>query len=139
MSHRNTRVCCKCGRRRHASFFRLFIKCIDCEEGRVEPENLQVDEAFFERRTFNNYLKCVYGTNVETYERLLEEQNGLCAICRKPELAKSRLAVDHDHDTGEVRGLLCGRCNTAIGLLREDPEIIDRAKSYIMEHKAWAR
>jgi len=57
--------------------------------------------------------RAFYGISIEQYEEMLDKQNGLCAICKTPPQTK-RLAVDHDHDTGEVRGLLCHRCNRAV-------------------------
>ena len=72
------------------------------------------------------------------FERRLLEQGGVCAICRQPETAVRRssgkilrLAVDHDHETGEIRGLLCARCNTAIGLLDESHERLLAAGDYL--------
>lgn len=76
----------------------------------------------------------------EDYERMFVTQGGLCAICREPETAKDpsgrtkRLAVDHDSRAGAVRGLLCARCNTAIGLLRHDPERVQAAVDYLVRH-----
>lgn len=57
--------------------------------------------------------KRLFGITIEEYDRMLSEQDGLCAICRKPPINR-RLAVDHDHDTGLVRGLLCPPCNRAL-------------------------
>lgn len=58
-----------------------------------------------------------YGITVEEYDQMVENQNGVCAICEKPCASGRRLAVDHDHVTGKVRGLLCGACNRIIGHL----------------------
>lgn len=73
----------------------------------------------------------------EDYNAMLELQEDACAICREPETLKrddgseQLLAVDHDHKTGRVRGLLCARCNTALGLLRDDVKAIERAIEYL--------
>lgn len=68
----------------------------------------------------------------EDYLKLLKDQNGKCAICKfKPENGDNRLAVDHDHGTKKVRGLLCSKCNTALGLFKDDVEILDEAISYL--------
>jgi hypothetical protein len=68
----------------------------------------------------------------EFYSRVIIEQNGKCAICGVPEIElTTRLHIDHDHNTNELRGLLCGWCNTAIGLLRHDDVILDNAKRYL--------
>lgn len=63
-------------------------------------------------------------------------QDGRCAICREEETATARgrvrsLAVDHDHETGAVRGLLCSRCNTALGLFRDNPALLLEAIAYL--------
>lgn len=77
-------------------------------------------------------LRDLYGITVEEYEALLEVQNGLCAICKQPEVVPDRnLAVDHDHDTQRVRGLLCTACNRGIGCLQDDPEILQAAIDYL--------
>ena len=74
-----------------------------------------------------------YGINLSTYNRMFVEQGGVCKICSLPQNSKrnERLAIDHDHLTGQVRGLLCDHCNRGIGLLKDDPRILDRAASYL--------
>jgi hypothetical protein len=67
------------------------------------------------------------------YERMLARQGGACAICGSPP-GKHRLAIDHNHETGKVRGLLCIRCNTALGSLRDDETLLHRALAYLKEH-----
>src|SRR5206468_1858620 len=59
------------------------------------------------------------------YNELFDSQEGRCAICKRhqSEFSKS-FAIDHNHDTGKIRGLLCHQCNTALGMLRENPEAI---------------
>lgn len=78
------------------------------------------------------WLKSLYGMTVEDYNNLLNSQNEVCAICSQPCKTKKGLAVDHNHITGKVRGLLCANCNGAIGMLQEDPDIIEKAKQYII-------
>ncbi len=72
-------------------------------------------------------LKTRYGLSYERYEEMLKEQEGKCATCGKTEL----LCVDHDHETNEVRGLLCQKCNIAIGLLMEDKTTINKILEYL--------
>src|SRR5688572_9957760 len=62
-----------------------------------------------------SYLKRKYGITVEQYDELLAAQGGVCAICTSPPRDDISLHVDHDHETGERRGLLCFRCNNALG------------------------
>lgn len=75
-------------------------------------------------------MKKQYGITLDEYATLLASQGGACAICRRQETGK-RLAVDHDHTTGVVRGLLCQKCNTALGLLGDDIHLIDAAWTYL--------
>jgi len=72
----------------------------------------------------------LYGVSRAQYEAMLESQGGMCAICGGPPGVRS-LAVDHDHETKRVRGLLCSGCNTGIGGLRENPELLGRAIDYL--------
>ena len=78
---------------------------------------------------FDNYLKRTYGTNLEHYNNLSEEQGGVCAICNQECVSGRRLAVDHNHDTGEVRGLLCCMCNRGLGNLGDN---IDRLRAAVL-------
>lgn len=64
---------------------------------------------------------------------MLEKQNGVCAICGHKDKKKS-LAVDHDHKTGKIRGLLCGRCNPALGFIQESTELIKQLLKYLNYH-----
>ena len=75
------------------------------------------------------------GSSLQEYEQLKERQQGVCAICGRPPVAKQRLSVDHCHVTGQVRGLLCDPCNTALGLLGDDPERLLAAARYLKHHK----
>jgi hypothetical protein len=79
-------------------------------------------------------LKYKYGISEKEYQQLFQLQGGLCAICKQPP-SKKRLAVDHDHRTGVVRGLLHVSCNMAIGLLRDDPFTIEQALQYVLKHR----
>jgi hypothetical protein len=72
----------------------------------------------------------------EDYNKMFEDQHGCCAVCKRHQCNFTRrLCVDHCHITGKVRGLLCGGCNTAQGLLKEDIDIIDSLKEYINKNK----
>ena len=75
-----------------------------------------------------------YGMDQEQYDALLAFQNGACAICGTTEWHGSKLNVphvDHDHGSGEVRGLLCGGCNNGLGNFDDDPERMRKAADYI--------
>jgi hypothetical protein len=81
-------------------------------------------------------LMRLYGLTLDEYDALVDQQDGVRAICREPPVKGrgKRLVVDHDHQTGRIRGLLCALCNVAIGYLREDPQLFDRAKEYLIRH-----
>lgn len=83
------------------------------------------------------HLRTLYGMTLEQYRELDAAQGGVCAICRQPPAKRgytsNRLHVDHDHQTGRVRGLLCEHCNHAIGKLEDSPELLMRAAQYVRE------
>jgi hypothetical protein len=77
-----------------------------------------------------------HGLTLAGFEHLKTAQNGLCAVCRKPETLRKRgvpleLSIDHDHATGKVRGLLCTSCNLGIGHLGDDPARLRAAAEYL--------
>ena len=82
-------------------------------------------------------LKGKYGITLEQYNSILRSQNGVCAICCRPEKSHDHrgklrdLSVDHCHQTGKIRGLLCFDCNTALGKFNEDVEVIASACEYL--------
>ncbi|MFD5547092.1 endonuclease VII domain-containing protein [Streptomyces goshikiensis] len=78
------------------------------------------------------HLKRAYGITEAVRDEMIASQNGTCCICE----TAPAVHVDHCHETGRVRGVLCFNCNTAIGLLGEDPGTIQRAISYL-EGNAW--
>lgn len=74
-------------------------------------------------------LKTNYGITLVDYQRMLSEQDGVCAICRHP--SEKTLHVDHNHETGTVRGLLCEKCNHGLGCFKDDEDILRRAMEYL--------
>jgi hypothetical protein len=82
-------------------------------------------------------MRETYGIDPSRYWRMLKEQDGKCAICRQEQSARHasgtiyRLSVDHCHDTGRVRGLLCNNCNRAIGLLKDRVDLLKSAIDYL--------
>lgn len=81
-------------------------------------------------------LKHEFGLSIEQYKLLLYIQDNKCAICKRNESEfTKKLSVDHDHSTNKIRGLLCGNCNRAIGLFKEDKEVISKAIDYLERHK----
>ena len=80
-------------------------------------------------------IKRTYGISLDFYKNLLEKQNHCCAICFQKETSKNgRLFIDHDHSTGQVRGLLCLKCNTILGMARDNPQVLISCIKYLSEN-----
>ena len=80
-------------------------------------------------------LRINYGVDSSWYNAKLESQDGCCAICGTDDNGKRRFAVDHDHSTGKVRGLLCDTCNRALGMFGDSVKILQNAAEYLKEQK----
>lgn len=85
-------------------------------------------------------IKSAYGLSLEDYDNMFKKQNGVCAIYDQPETKLFRngkltnLSIDHCHETGVVRGLLCHACNTALGTFKDSIDLLDKAKWYVSLH-----
>ena len=84
----------------------------------------------------NQWLERRYGITLNDFDILFRQQGGLCAICKNNEWGKTGPVVDHHHSTHVIRAILCHKCNTALGLFREDPDSMNRAAMYILSHAA---
>ena len=92
----------------------------------------------FRKLVRDNYLNRVYGISHDDYKKMLLSQGGGCAICGRTEDNRPKdsnnakfLAVDHEHGTGRIRGILCENCNRALGLFKEDRELMKQAIKYL--------
>lgn len=83
---------------------------------------------------YDKLIRSEYGISTDERRDLETKQHGRCAICNDKPHASRRLSIDHDHATGAVRGLLCTRCNTTIGLLNDSPELIRKMLEYCQRH-----
>lgn len=108
------------------------------------PEGKIAYQREYRKRNFDLHrgwdLKKDFGITVDVYQTLFDEQGGVCAICARPETATRGgrvkwMAVDHCHDTGVIRGLLCSACNVAIGAFDDDIERLERAIAYLKAAK----
>lgn len=86
-----------------------------------------------DRRT---HLRRKYGITIEHYDEMLASQGGACAICHRSPRPDISLHVDHCHESGTIRGLICFRCNNALGDFGDDPELLQRAISYLMRQES---
>lgn len=76
-----------------------------------------------------------YNTTIEYYNQLLKKQNNSCAICHtKKCTTNKRFAIDHNHKTGVIRGLLCSECNTGLGKFKDDPNLLVNAIAYLIKN-----
>jgi hypothetical protein len=107
--------------------------CKRCTNASIRKQYKQGKIYTAEKQAY--YRKRNYGIDDMTYQAMFEAQGGLCAICHQPEIAKKgTLSVDHSHVTGEIRGLLCYKCNSALGGLDDD---IERVRNLLLYLEKW--
>lgn len=110
---------------------------VDGEDAKTYFNRAQKVYRALRKEAFRDYeLKRYYGLTRDEYHDMFVKQNGRCAICGEQETAEIRgktlsLCVDHDHETGTVRGLLCADCNRALGMFKDSPERLERAIQYL--------
>lgn len=109
-------------------------RCIKCYHGNWNKKSKDGPKS-----KKQNNLKARFNIDSEQYEHMLENQNGVCDICKKEEAkilkgTACRLSVDHCHKTGEIRGLLCARCNTGLGMFGDNVDVLLSAIEYIYKN-----
>lgn len=128
-----TASCNKCGETSPDKFYpSLTSCCIECHRRRCADYNKRNREGLaLKQRAV--VLRKTYGITVEDYDRMFAEQGGVCALCRRPEPDRRRkyLSVDHCHRNGNVRALLCSRCNKGLGHFLDDPVLLRLAADYL--------
>ena len=133
------KTCTKCGLEKELSEFgnykyngepRKRAACKSCknEQQKVNyASNPDVHRAYL--------YKQKYGITLEEYDEILADQGGCCLICKRDTPnGQGRFVVDHNHETGEVRGLLCSTCNTGLGNFMDNPDFLLSAYHYIKEN-----
>lgn len=113
--------------------------CQKCRKKKHTATHIEKNkETYLQKHRFY-HKKYAYGIDAAEFEKRYLDQDGKCAICGTsfPPLTERRklIAVDHDHMTGFVRGLLCGQCNTAVGMVKESVTIAERLVAYLQMHK----
>jgi len=108
--------------------------CKECQATAARKWYADNTERAGDNRRRHNLGK--YNLTVDEYNSMLASQGGACAICGNPETKTRqgkvmRLCVDHCHSSGRVRGLLCNNCNRALGLLRDDADVLRKAVGYL--------
>lgn len=132
------------GSRDSVGHIKYKLKCIDCGEihlrdarelkNGVKPRECvhfrPQNKMFDDRR--DGIIRRQYGITLDQYNQMLEDQDYKCAICgNEDEVEGRRLAIDHCHTKNEVRGLLCGKCNRALGLFYDNKELLNNAIQYL--------
>ena len=142
------KTCTKCGEDKPLREFSLSRRATETQNAVYRPECKPCCSAramqwyrdnpgrtIANKRRFN--LEKLDGITLAEYDALMHAQGGVCAVCRKAAAGRHsrdvRLVVDHCHETGVTRGLLCNNCNRAIGLLGDDPILLRRAITYLMQ------
>lgn len=120
--------------------------CRECY--RIQPWFLDRRKQYYQanKQAFHDYYKLckkqrrkqkyTYGLTEAQWYEMERQQGGVCAICLKPQTPKKLLCVDHDHKTGKVRALLCGKCNGGIGFFNDDVEVMAKAIEYLRAHRS---
>lgn len=98
----------------------------------ARKERQQRDPAKLKAQRRKNDLKKKYNISPEDYDKMFEDQQGRCAICDST--STKALHVDHNHETGKIRALLCYHCNVGLGHFKESLNLLDRAKEYLCKH-----
>ncbi len=151
MDFPKTKICKVCGNEKSITDFNLHYgnkdlhrkECIDCQKLHARAYYPTIKEEarakgkiwYRENKTLNHgyHLKRKFNLSREVYQKMLDEQCDRCKICGsdKPRGRYDNFSVDHDHKTGEIRGLLCSFCNTGIGQFQDDPSLLRKAAKYL--------
>lgn len=133
-----TKVCPKCKKEKEAILENFYPNakghicwCKECVLGRaVAWSSANPERAAMRRKRWK--LKALYKISIEEFDRLFTLQDGKCAICLA---TPDTFHVDHDHSSGEVRGLLCFPCNAGLGNMKDDPQLMRAGANYLERNK----
>lgn len=125
-------TCKPCRRIYQAEWFKKLYRSDPAFRERIKAANRK---ACTTPRWRDWYYRNRFGISLEAFNALWLAQGEKCALCGTGNLKGRELAVDHDHSTGKVRGILCKLCNTAVGLLKDDASLMRRAADYVEVHR----
>lgn len=133
----HTKKCRDCLREQPLTNFRkskdrLQSYCKECMKIRLNKSRQvrrDIEEYKNHKRNYDYLYR--YGITLDTYNQMLKDQKGVCKICCNPCHKGKKLAVDHCRLTGDVRGLLCSKCNRGLGHFNDDPDLLEKALKYI--------
>lgn len=153
-----TKKCSKCGvekpmeefywrKTKKGSIIRHGI-CIECKiatqraYAEEHSEKIKVKQKEFyeknKKHQFSRFIQRRYGMTLGNYNELILQQGGLCPICDVTLTPEARPSIDHCHETGNVRNILCADCNLGLGQFRENPKALIKAALYVNIHRAIA-
>ncbi len=132
-SKKKRKDCVYCCRERRKKYFRNPEK--RAKINRRRRKDYSEDEGYRKDQNRKHALKALYGLTVEQYDDMRKAQDYKCAVCNisEKEAVRGKLYVDHSHKTGQIRGLLCAKCNSAIGLFKEDIAAMERARDFLLK------
>lgn len=131
----NGKPCRRCGST--VRFVALKQRCVRCMKQWRKESRYRWKKHKPKSHARTHPLRKSHGLDRERYDELFALQNGVCAICKKPEVKGRRLSIDHCHRTHSFRGLLCNTCNRALGFFRDSPELLRKAADYL-ENNGWS-
>lgn len=105
------------------------------EKVRLYRLKMKAQDPTWQEKVNDSTRKTLYGITPEQYQDMLQAQGGVCAICRNTCSTGRKLCVDHCHETGRIRGLLCSECNNGIGKLKDSPTLLRIAANYLEVNK----
>ena len=129
------KVCYSCKETKHVSEFyrsnKIYYQkeCKECNRKRKHKWH-QTEQG--KRSSANTKLKNRFGITIDEYDKLVDYVDGKCQICGAIcSINNHRLCIDHSHETGKIRGILCKSCNSGLGNFRDDPILLINAVKYI--------
>jgi len=136
-----TKVCKKCGIDKPTTNFsplkttanKLQTYCKECRRTHAK-QKYKSDGVYREikaQKRMDRHKRATYGISEAEYVAMLAKQQNKCTICNNLDPSGKRLAVDHCHTTGIIRGLLCCNCNRAIGMMQDSPDLLIKAAEYL--------
>jgi len=143
------KTCKKCGNSKESGLMhksrRLCLDCYKVYERDRTRHRRKIDPAKFRDQAIRRYASSVeqhrayrlqskFGMSLAEYHSWVATIGNQCEICKRPPKDRA-LDIDHDHISGQVRGLLCNQCNQGLGLLKDDPELLEKAAQYLRERK----
>lgn len=137
------KVCVECGQEYPTGFHKNSVKCVPClyaatasRKADKRSRKRKDDPETHHRKDFEADLKKNYGMTLVEFDTLYDNQKGCCACCGAHESNFKRgLHVDHEHKSGQVRALLCTRCNPGLGYFEDSIEKLEMAITYLKKFK----